>query len=98
MTDIPFPIGEDCCTRFATRIVSRRTAPDTPNKIVISIEAPNFKATQFDYPKNDAYMKFRKEQQSLTASEFASIIDEVRILSISSGTFFTDGSRLLRNT
>ncbi|XWW95318.1 hypothetical protein V2A60_003276 [Cordyceps javanica] len=76
LTDIPFPVGENCCTRFATRIVSRRTAPNTPNQISISIEPPNFKATQFDYPKNNAYMKFRKEKQSLTASEFADIIDE----------------------
>ncbi|OAA81280.1 vacuolar sorting protein VPS1 [Akanthomyces lecanii RCEF 1005] len=76
LTDIPFPIGEDCCTRFATRIVSRRTAPSMPNKIEISIEAPNFRTTQFDYTKDDAYMKFSKERQSLTASEFASIIDE----------------------
>ncbi|TQW07602.1 dynamin gtpase [Cordyceps javanica] len=76
LTDIPFPVGENCCTRFATRIVSRRTAPNTPNQISISIEPPNFKAPQFDYPKNNAYMKFRKEKQSLTASEFADIIDE----------------------
>ncbi|OAR03062.1 hypothetical protein LLEC1_04715 [Akanthomyces lecanii] len=76
LTDIPFPIGEKCCTRFATRIVSRRTAPNTPNKIVISITAPNFSTAQFQYPKNDAYTKFRKERQALSASEFASIIDE----------------------
>ncbi|KAF6841063.1 vacuolar sorting protein VPS1 [Colletotrichum musicola] len=31
LTDIPFPVGKGCCTRFATRIVSRRTAPGTAN-------------------------------------------------------------------
>ncbi|KAK1637567.1 hypothetical protein BDP81DRAFT_393276 [Colletotrichum phormii] len=37
LTDIPFPVGSGCCTRFATRIVSRRTAPGSRS----SVKVPN---------------------------------------------------------
>jgi hypothetical protein len=38
LTDIPFPVGENLCTQFATRIISRRTAPGTPDMINVSVE------------------------------------------------------------
>lgn len=82
LTDIPFPVGEDCCTRFATRIVSRRTAPNTANQIKISIVPPNFKVDQFNYSKSDRLKEFEfgKIEQSLTATEFADIIQKVNQL------------------
>lgn len=42
LTEIPFPVGMDTCTRFATRIVSRRTPPGTPRQVQITIVPPDF--------------------------------------------------------
>jgi GTPase SAR1 family protein len=38
LTEIPFPVGDGLCTRFATRIISRRTTPGTPDMVAVSIE------------------------------------------------------------
>ncbi|RDL36733.1 Uncharacterized protein BP5553_06085 [Venustampulla echinocandica] len=39
LTDIPFPVGGGgLCTRFATRIISRRTEPGTSDDVQISIK------------------------------------------------------------
>lgn len=37
VTELPFPTNDKMCTRFATEIVLRRTLPDTPTQIDISI-------------------------------------------------------------
>jgi hypothetical protein len=37
VTDIPFPIHDKMCTRFATEIVLRRTPPNTPTLIDVCI-------------------------------------------------------------
>jgi len=79
LTDIPFPVGTDCCTRFATRIVSRRTAPGTPNKVTITIVPPDFKIDHFDYPPNDTYREYIQTKESLTAEEFSEVMEEVRV-------------------
>src|SRR4051812_34209047 len=55
LTGIPFPVADGCCTRFATRIVSRRTAPSTPNRVKITIVPPDFKIKHFNYPQDDRY-------------------------------------------
>lgn len=38
LTGIPFPVGANCCTRFPTRIISKRTAPKTKDSFRITIE------------------------------------------------------------
>ncbi|KAK4443144.1 P-loop containing nucleoside triphosphate hydrolase protein [Podospora aff. communis PSN243] len=77
LTDIPFPVADGCCTRFATRIVSRRTAPGTPNQVKISIMPPDFKIDHFDYPSNDHYKTYHEVRDSLTAGEFSCMIERV---------------------
>ncbi|KAF6823358.1 vacuolar sorting protein VPS1 [Colletotrichum plurivorum] len=50
LTDVPFPVGTDCCIRFPTRIVSRQTVPGTSNAVKISITAPEVADDLFNYP------------------------------------------------
>ncbi|KXH25510.1 vacuolar sorting protein VPS1 [Colletotrichum simmondsii] len=57
LTDIPFPVGSGCCTRFATRIVSRRTAPGSRNSVKVTIVEPDV-TDKFGYPPDDAYKEF----------------------------------------
>jgi len=75
LTDIPFPVADGCCTRFATRIVSRRTAPGTPNRVKITIVPPDFKTEHFNYPPDDRYKSCHEIRESLSAEEFSRIIE-----------------------
>jgi len=75
LTDIPFPVGMDCCTRFATRIVSRRTAPGTSNQVKITIVPPNFKVGRFAMTPPETYREFAHVKESLTAEEFADTVE-----------------------
>ncbi|KAI0969344.1 vacuolar sorting protein VPS1 [Xylaria arbuscula] len=79
LTDIPFPVGTGCCTRFATRIVSKRTAPGTPNRFKITIVEPEVKVEGFIYPANDDYKDYVHMGETLTADEFESIMNEVSV-------------------
>jgi len=79
LTDIPFPVAEGCCTRFATRIVSRRTAPGTPNQVKISIVPPDFMIKHFNYPSDDHYRTYHEIRDSITAEEFSRITEKVWI-------------------
>ncbi|KAI0426484.1 vacuolar sorting protein VPS1 [Xylaria sp. FL1042] len=77
LTDIPFPVGTGCCTRFATRIVSKRTAPGTLNRFKITIVEPEFRVDGFVYPMNDAYKDYVHMGETLSADEFESVMNEV---------------------
>lgn len=77
LTDIPFPVGADCCTRFATRIVSRRTAPGTANQVKITIVPPDFNIKHFDYVPNESYREYVQVKETLTAAEFSEVVEEV---------------------
>lgn len=80
LTDIPFPVADGCCTRFATRIVSRRTGPGTPKQVKISIMPPDFKIEDSNnYPPDNHYKTFYEVRDSLTAEEFSRIIEKVRV-------------------
>src|SRR3569833_3423127 len=79
LTDIPFPVGTDCCTRFATRIVSRRTAPGTPNKVTITVVPPDFKKDNFDYPPNNTYQKKNQTKETHTTEENTKDKEEDRV-------------------
>ncbi|KAI1273638.1 vacuolar sorting protein VPS1 [Xylaria sp. FL0933] len=77
LTDIPFPVGTGCCTRFATRIVSKRTAPGTPNRFKITIVEPEVKVKDFVYPINEDYKEYVHMGETLTADEFESVMNKV---------------------
>ncbi len=77
LTDVPFPVGEDTCTRFATRIVSERTPRGTANKVKITITPPDFDTEHFNYVQDDAYENFLWERPSIEVEEFQRVVDEV---------------------
>ncbi|KAI0436042.1 vacuolar sorting protein VPS1 [Xylaria telfairii] len=77
LTDIPFPVGTGCCTRFATRIVSKRTAPGTPNRFKITIVDPEVNIQGFEYQMNNSYREYVHMGETLGAEEFKVIMDEV---------------------
>ena len=70
----------DTCTRFATRIVSRRTAPGTPRQVKVTIVPPDFNteklASAFGRVDPENFRDFVRVQDSLTAEEFAEIVSE----------------------
>jgi len=76
LTNIPFPIGEELCTRFATRIVSKRAELGERDTIRVTIEAGD--ANPFNREENIAAAEaYKPEFESLTAENFASVIKEV---------------------
>lgn len=76
LTDIPFPVGDGLCTRFATRIVSRRTAPETADVVHVSVESGE--TDPFGYGENDGPTgNFNPSVPSLTADVFKTIVDQV---------------------
>ncbi|OBT75242.1 hypothetical protein VF21_05671 [Pseudogymnoascus sp. 05NY08] len=75
LTDIPFPVGDGLCTRFATRIVSRRTAPGTADVVHVSVESGEI--DPFCYGENDGPTgNFNPSVPSLTADVFKTIVDQ----------------------
>lgn len=94
LTDIPFPVSNGLCTRFPTRIVSRRT-PHEAESIRVSIEPsilPVFE--EFSQQSNifskvdqtarlnrlDRYAKFARTIPALTAEGFKEILNEVSLM------------------
>ena len=76
LTDIPFPIGGKLCTRFATRIVSRRGPSDMVSS---SIEPGEIDA--FNYRENDINTEYFGEQMtSLSPEKFNDIVEDVRFM------------------
>ncbi|KAH7028153.1 P-loop containing nucleoside triphosphate hydrolase protein [Microdochium trichocladiopsis] len=89
LTDIPFPIALGCCTRFATRIVSRRTPAGSPNRFKISVVEPEVSISDFNYPVGDGkYKDYALTGEVLTATQFRNAIDEVssEYMGITEGT------------
>ncbi|KAL0938434.1 vacuolar sorting protein vps1 [Colletotrichum truncatum] len=86
LTEIPFPVGKGCCTRFATRIVSRRTAPGSDNVVKITITEPEVEDI-FDYPFDDTYEDYNYVSDHLGVEEFKNIMEEVstKYMGIKSG-------------
>jgi hypothetical protein len=76
LTDIPFPVGARLCTRFATRIVSRRTGPGTPDLVKASIEPGDI--NPFNYAPDLARLEaFEHNIPSITAEAFEALIEKV---------------------
>ncbi|KAK1509140.1 vacuolar sorting protein VPS1 [Colletotrichum costaricense] len=77
LTDIPFPVGSGCCTRFATRIVSRRTAPGSRTSVKVTIVEPDV-TDKFGYPPDDTYKEFPPYvTDHLGAEEFTQLVETI---------------------
>lgn len=78
LTDIPFPVADRLCTRFPTRIVSRRT-PFEPESIKVSIEASSlnlFDSVSYE-DRVKKYAGFSSTLRSFEAKDFIAILDQV---------------------
>ncbi|KAF4624762.1 hypothetical protein G7Y89_g13407 [Cudoniella acicularis] len=71
LTDIPFPVSEGLCTRFATYIISRRSTPDTSDIIKVSIEKGDSDLSRGK--RNNKKEPFNPHVPSMTATVFADI-------------------------
>ena len=79
LTEIPFPVGDELCTRFATRVISRRTAPGTPDMIKVSIEEGD--VDPFGDSKHDGqtgHLDLPDDQKSMTAEYFLKLVEKAR--------------------
>ncbi|KAE9365430.1 P-loop containing nucleoside triphosphate hydrolase protein [Stipitochalara longipes BDJ] len=75
LTDIPFTIGGGLCTRFATRIMSRRTEPGTSPMIHVSIGSDE--TNPFEYEKNKGPVEsFDRVLTSITSEVFEEIVKD----------------------
>ncbi|KFZ08451.1 hypothetical protein V501_05960 [Pseudogymnoascus sp. VKM F-4519 (FW-2642)] len=74
LTDIPFPVGDGLCTRFATRIISRRSAPDSSDFVKVSIEKGD--SEPFRGQADDQREPFNPHVNSITAEVFADILEQ----------------------
>ncbi|KAL8748829.1 MAG: hypothetical protein Q9184_007065 [Pyrenodesmia sp. 2 TL-2023] len=88
LTDIPFPVADRLCTRFPTRIVSRRT-PERSEVTKISIEPSVLDwAGVFSSDENleargkrlEAYKDFAYSSPNITADGFKQAIDKAKEL------------------
>jgi hypothetical protein len=82
LTGIPFPVDSGCCTRFPTRIVSRRTEPDSDDSFRITIDPAEVDVPGLD-PASDNIKNYECSGKILTKEKFAKVIDEVKPLPIS---------------
>ncbi|KAM0433962.1 hypothetical protein ACHAPT_003906 [Fusarium lateritium] len=86
LTGIPFPVNSGCCTRWPTRIVSRRTGPGSKDSFRISIEPPDVNVPGME-PSSDEISNYSHQGDTLTKEEFVKTIDEVSdCMGISPGT------------
>ncbi|KAM5344825.1 hypothetical protein ACJ41O_010687 [Fusarium nematophilum] len=76
LTGIPFPVDTACCTRFPTRIVSKRTAPDSEESFSITIDNADVEVPEM--PKaSQGYQKCKITGKSLTKAKFVEILEEI---------------------
>ncbi|KAL8842276.1 MAG: hypothetical protein Q9170_000602 [Blastenia crenularia] len=101
LTELPFPVSDGICTRFPTRIVSRRTL-STANITKISIEpdisdgggAFTLKETPEEKTKRfAAYAEFTRSSSDVTAADFKDAINQAKDLMGIRSTEGTTGSR-----
>jgi GTPase SAR1 family protein len=76
LTDIPFPVGDGLCTKFATRIISKRSSPGSKNVVKASIEIGD--VNPFGQVENTQRAKdFSFVAESMTAEDFRELIQTV---------------------
>ncbi|KAL6913790.1 hypothetical protein ACHAPO_002243 [Fusarium lateritium] len=76
LTGIPFPVDSGCCTRFPTRIVSRRTEPDSDDSFRITIDPAEVDVPGLD-PGSDNIRNYECSGKILTKERFAKVIEEI---------------------
>ena len=76
LTDIPFPVAGSLCTRFPTRIVSRR-GPKERTKISIEPQPFSTLSTEAVYKRQARYDEFEKTFLAFTAQDFLSMVEQV---------------------
>ncbi|KAL8966859.1 MAG: hypothetical protein Q9183_003183 [Haloplaca sp. 2 TL-2023] len=88
LTEIPFPVADRLCTRFPTRIVSRRT-PGVDEITKVSIESATSHDSQaFALQETkeelavrlEAYTKFAYSSPNFTLDEFRHVLDQAKEL------------------
>jgi hypothetical protein len=76
LTDIPFPVGTGIGTRFATRIVSKRSPPKESDVVRASIEPGD--VNPFNYREDDVDISsFTRIVPSMSAEAFENIVKDV---------------------
>lgn len=76
LTRLPFPVASVLCTRFATQIVFRRTAPTEVERIRVTIIPSEEGGDQ----RKAALREFAYDVKSLNAEDFNEILAAVRLL------------------
>ncbi|CAM1507917.1 Fc.00g047650.m01.CDS01 [Cosmosporella sp. VM-42] len=76
LTNIPFPVGTGCCTRFPTRIVSRRTAPKSRDSFRITIEKAEVCVKGLQ-PASEKYKEYEYVGDTLSTDEFIKVMDKI---------------------
>lgn len=77
LTDVPFPAGDGLCTRFVTRIISKRSAPDTLDEVKVSIEPGEFEHDAGHHASGKREV-FNPHVSSMTPDVFKRIFEQVR--------------------
>ncbi|KAK8062970.1 hypothetical protein PG997_015067 [Apiospora hydei] len=100
LTSIPFPVSHGLCTRFATRIISRRTPPKSRDEVVITIVKPDFELDHiFNYANENPYDKYVYRAETLDSHTFAELMEEVpfprcRLVSFSSNVMAANDTKV----
>ncbi|KAM5344824.1 hypothetical protein ACJ41O_010686 [Fusarium nematophilum] len=76
LTGIPFPVENGCCTRFPTRIVSRRTQPGTDDSFRITIDPAEVHVAGME-PASEKIRNYQCTGKVLTKERFAQAIEEI---------------------
>ena len=74
LTELPFPVAGQLCTRFATQVSFRRLKEATSQTVVVTIFPP---ADSSDAHKNKM-AAFKSKVRVLNQETFAKVLDEVR--------------------
>ncbi|KAL2054121.1 hypothetical protein ABVK25_005660 [Lepraria finkii] len=81
LTDIPFPVASNVCTRFPTRIISRRT-PGRRETTTVSIEpSPSdsdhkIEAWESGRARYNMFDAFKRSFSTMTKADFIKVIDD----------------------
>ncbi|KAJ3520379.1 hypothetical protein NM208_g13732 [Fusarium decemcellulare] len=90
LTGIPFPVNSGCCTRWPTRIVSRRTEPGSKDAFRITIEKSDVDVPGMS-PTDEPIEEYLVEGDVLTKEKFVETVDTVSSdwmgISIGTGKF-----------
>ena len=76
LTRLPFPVAGTLCTRFATQILFRRTAPGNSEKITVTI-IPSERGGE---SRRATLREFNRTYEKFDADDFTGLINDVVIL------------------